>query len=206
MAMLGPVAAARPLLVGVEERVQHVVPRGQRANVPLAQKLAHDGQPVEHLREDVVVPAAGRRLRVVLGELHSAGVGDEERVEPRHRTRVAKAGLDVHELMLPLHQPELREELLVGEGGLVRRAKGAQHHGAALLEKAILRRREKARAQHGAERAVAEEEAALPQLFVELALRLTADVVGEQRVILVDAVAQHASGSAPGGRAGTRPR
>ena len=48
-----------------------------------------------------------------------------------------------------------------------------------------------------------EEEAAQLQLLVELPLGLAGEVVGEQGVVLVDAVAQHATRA---GRAGTRPR
>ena len=116
--------------------------------------------------------AARRRLGVVLGEAQAARFADEERVEARHRAGIAKAGIDVRELALPFEQAELREQRVVGQRGPVRLAKRAQHDGGALLEKPILRRRQKARPQHGAERPVAEEQAARAELLVELPLRL----------------------------------
>ena len=73
----------------------------------------------------------------------------------------------------------------------MRLAKCTKYNTGAFLQEAILCRREKPRAQHGAQRPVAEEQPALPELLIELPLCLTGEVVGEQLVILVDAVLQH---------------
>ena len=107
------------------------------------------------------------------------------------------------ELVFPLHQSELRQQLFIEQRRLVCRAERAQHHRPPLLEEPVLCRRQESRPQYGAERAIAEEQAAVTQLLVELPLRLAADVVGEQCVILFNAVAQHLSPR--GGRAGTLP-
>ena len=149
----------------------------------------------------VVAGATRRRLGVVFGEAQTACFGDEECVEPRDGTRVARSEIDVRQLTLPVGEPELREERVVRERGSVGLAKGAQNHRRALLEKAILRRRQKTRPQHRAERTVAEEQPPLAQLRIELPLRLGGKAVGEQRVIFVDS-ARRSSG-ARGSRAGT---
>src|SRR5437868_6853938 len=70
-------------------------------------------------------------------------------------------------------------------------AKCAQDDRRALLKKAILRRRQKARTQHRAQRPVAKKQSALTQLRIELPLRLGREAVGEQCVVFVDSVAQH---------------
>src|ERR687885_147891 len=118
--------AAGPLHVRGEERVQDVVARGQRAHVPLAQELAHDRQAVEGFGEHVVVRAARRRLGVVLGEAQAAGVGDEEGVEPRDGARLAEAGVDAYQRALPVSEPELVDDRVVGERRLVRGREGLE--------------------------------------------------------------------------------
>ena len=99
------------------------------------------GRPEEHFGEHVVIRATGRCLGVVLGEAQTARFRDEECVEPRDGTGVAKAGVDMRQLALPVGEAELREQRVVRERGAVRLAKGAQNHGGPLLEEAILRRR-----------------------------------------------------------------
>ena len=113
--------------------------RGQGPDVPVAEELPHDGQAEEHLGEHVVVRAPRWCLGVVFREAQPARLGNEEGVEPGDGAGVAKAGWHAHQLALPVLEPELRQHGVVGEGGRVRLAKGAEHDGALGLEKAILR-------------------------------------------------------------------
>src|SRR5690606_4859114 len=150
------------------------------------EELPHHRQPEEDRREEVVVGGGGRGLGVVLREAEAAALGDEEGVEAGDGAGVAEAGVVADQRLLPVHQAELPAEALVGEGGVVHLAEGAEEEGAARLQEAVLVRREEPRAEHVAQRALAEEEAAAAELVVELRLRLAAEVVGEQRVVVLD--------------------
>jgi hypothetical protein len=92
----------------------------------------------------------------------------------------------LNQLLLPVREPELRAELRVGEGGPVGFAKGGHHGADGALQLMVLFGGEEARAQDGAEWAVAEEQLAAVELLVELALALAAHLVVEEGVVEVN--------------------
>ena len=191
-------------------RAARAARRGARAADagPSAHELAHDGQSEEHLGEHVVVRAARRRLGVVLGEPQSAGFGDEERVEARHRARVAKPGIDVRQLALPVRQagtaPARRRRRAPRDAPCETRA--ARRRRAVWRKRYCCGERKRGRSTEQSGRSPKNRPRAR-SCVVELALRLAGQVVGEQRVVLVDAVAQHRLAPVTrAGRAGTRRR
>src|SRR5256885_10475148 len=115
--------------------------------------------------------APRRRFRVVLGELQPSPFADEEGIEPRHWTWIAEPRVVADQRAFPIGELELREEILVLDRGAIRRMERAQYHCRPLLQKSVLRRREKTRAQNRAERAIPEEQPAKPKLLVEALLR-----------------------------------
>jgi hypothetical protein len=67
-------------------------------------------------------------------------------------------------------------------------AKRTEHDTGALLQEPVLLRRQESRAQHGAQRPVAEEETARAELIVELLLAVGGELVRQKFVVFVDAV------------------
>ena len=68
----------------------------------------------------------------------------------------------MHEVALPIEQPELLEYPGVSERCAMRLAKGPEDERAAFLQEPVLRGRQESRAQDSTQGAVAEEESARP--------------------------------------------
>ena len=150
------------------------------------------GSPKKTLNQHIVIRAPAGDLGVVFRESNPAGIRDEERVEPRHRTGVAKAGIDVRQLRFPFGESELRHDRLVRERRVVRfcetRAARWPH---ASVETDTATATESAGEAPNYNARSPKKKIARAQLCVELRLRIAGDVVGEQLMIFVDAVAQH---------------
>ncbi len=84
------------------------------------------------------------------------GSADEKRVHARRRAGLAKAGIDLHQLLFPIDQAELGAKSRVGQGGLMGFGKGRHHRADAALKQVILAGGDEARAQHRGQRALAE--------------------------------------------------
>src|SRR3954454_20047245 len=144
-----------------------------------AQELAGHGERQEDVGELVHVRRARGGLGVVLGEAQRPRRGIEEGVEPRGGRGRGEARVGLDQLRLPVEQPELREDVGVGHRRLVRAAEGGHQQRDLVADPAVLVRREEARAQHAAERPLAEEH---PPAAVLLVHPLRA--VGRQRRIV----------------------
>ena len=165
---------------------------GQRSQIPRAHELAHDRQAEEHLGEHVVVRAAGRRLGVVFGEAQTARFGDEERVEPRDRARRRES----RDRRAPARAPSRSRRNCASSASSAsaarapcetraarrRRAAGESDTATATESAAAAPSRADGRRRTARARA-----AASSSCRCDSAARL----VGEQRVIFVDAVAKH---------------
>ncbi len=182
--------APAPLAVGVEQRVQHAASRRQRAQLVVAQERAHDGQPIEHLGEDIVVRARGGRLGVVFGDGERALLGEVEGVQPRGGAGRAKPRVEQGEFFFPVLEAELRPEDRIVDGRLVRLREGAEQGGAGLLQKSVVLGKHEAGAQHRAQRALAKLQSAALQLRIELPLGLRRQLVGQEVVIRLNRVLQ----------------
>ena len=111
-------------------------------------------------------------------------VGDEERVEPRRGLGLGEAGVDGDQPLLPVgSRPNCARTARVAPSPPgAARANAAQSTAHAGLEAAILRRRHKARPQHGAQRPVAEEQSrGAAAASSSCACDSAASVVGQQR-------------------------
>src|SRR6185295_2687297 len=73
-------ALAAPGMIGLEQHVERVRARGQRAHVPIALEASHRRKGQEDLGERIVVGRTRGRLGVVLGDGDAAATG-EERVD-----------------------------------------------------------------------------------------------------------------------------
>ena len=185
--MRGQRPPAAPSVIRLEQCVQHVVARRQRPDVPLPLEGAHRREGEEHLGEHVVVRGARGRLGVVFRDGQAFSV-------PRRTRRGARPGSHRpgHRHPGAVSAPSPRAGIAPGssrpkaprDAPRGTRA-GRRRCGAG---ETILFAAEKPRAQHGAQRAVAEEETAPAQLIVERCLRLGRKLVAEQLVIPRDRI------------------
>ena len=123
---VGRVPLPLPERVGAARAARRAGPGiGQHAEAAL--ELLEHRQAVEEFRQRVGVAGPGRRLGVELGE-EQLVVGDEERVEPAGRARVAIAGVDREQFVFPVAEAELLAERRVGERAVVDRLERRQQH------------------------------------------------------------------------------
>ena len=191
---LGPVhdghprqlAPSRPRLVGVEQHVQHAVPRRQRHRLVPPAERPHDRQVGEGGDQRVVVARPSRRLRVVLGERHGARLVHHERVEPRRRAGLGQAGLAGDEPLFPVGQPELTAEGRVRHRALVGLSEGAHQQSHPVLEQPVPVQGHEPRPQHGGERPIPEDEPAAAKLVREHRVGGLGQLVGQQLVVVGD--------------------
>src|SRR5688572_15386223 len=143
--------------------------RGQRQAMVFPPEIRHHRKRQEGSRQSITVSGACRRLGVVFRELESRSIGPagEERIEPRCRTRIAKAGIVVDQGFLPVHQSKLCAKLRALHRGDSRFLERGKHERASIAKQPVLRKREKTRAKHGAKLPSAELETPRRELAVK---------------------------------------
>ncbi len=94
--------------------------------------------------------------------------GDEEEVEPRGRACPRVAGVSGEQCLLPVEKAELPAEGGVRHGPVVHAPERAEERHEPPLQLRVVVERHEARAKHGAQRTVAEDEVTLAQDRVEV--------------------------------------
>ena len=134
-----------PLRVGPEQRVQHPVSRGERTHVEATQEWAHDRKREERFAERVAVRRPGRRLGVVLGQVHLVLFGQIKGVDARRRTGIGETRIAFDHGFFPIDEPELPPQRRIFKRGLVGAIERPQQDRTAFLQEAVLRGRKKPR-------------------------------------------------------------
>ena len=179
-------ARPAPFVERAKERVDRVGACEQRPHLPAALIFAHHGQREEQLAEHVPVRGAGRRLGVVLGKANGRGIGGEEGIEPRQRAPLPEAVVFGDQCLFRCRESKLRAEVRVGQRRPIQGVERPEQSRCRALHHAVLRDREHPRAQHVAQRPLAEPEPASGELFAEEPPRLRREGVVEQGVVRVD--------------------
>ncbi len=128
-----PAPAPAPLRVCFEQRMQHAVPRRERAHVEPAQERPHDREREKRFRQRIAVRRPGGRLGVVLGQVHHVLFRQIERIDAGRRARIGEAGVSFHQGLLPIDEPELPAQRSVRERGVIGAVERPQQDRAALL-------------------------------------------------------------------------
>src|SRR5579883_2258548 len=170
----------RPLLIRIQQRMQHAMPGWQRAHLMPPQKLAHQRQGIEDLCERIIVRRSGRRFSVILRQTQAALLRHKKRIHPRSWAGRAEAGIMLHQFLFPIGQTELGAQPAILQRHVIGALESAQHPLHARLKKTILLNRNEARAQNCAERALSKEEAAPLKLIVKLCLGISYQRISQQ--------------------------
>ena len=133
-----PPLARPPFGVRREQRVQHVVARGERAEVEAAQKRTHDGEGEEGVGQGIGVRRSRGGFGVVLGQVEHALIRQIKGIDPRERAGIGEAWIRLHQVLFPIEEPELPPHRRVLERGVVDAIERPQQDRAAIPQESVL--------------------------------------------------------------------